>query len=153
MKWGMLSVIAVTTTLFITNIATIFLFGNITGQFVYPVMSASPYISYSDFFENLEAVVMAIWIGGLFIKIAFYQYVLVQNTALWLNLSDYKSLALPIGLLITIFGVWGVSNFQELSHFLDVIIPFTSLTYYIVIPVILLLIALVQNRNRQKAGN
>lgn len=32
-------------------------------------MSAAQYISYADLFENIEAVIMAIWIGGTFIKL------------------------------------------------------------------------------------
>lgn len=151
-KWGMFSVIAVTVTLVITNFATLFLFGNITGSFLYPVMSASRYISYADFFENLDAVVMAIWIGGGFIKMAFTHYLLVLLTAQWLNLSDYKSLALPIGLLLTLFGIWLPSSIQEMGHFFSVILPFQSAVHNICIPVILLLIALFQNRNQQKSG-
>lgn len=148
-KWGMFSVIAVMSTLVITNIATLLLFGGITGNFIYPVMSASRYISYADFFENLDAVVLSIWIGGTFIKMGLYQYVLVLGTAQWLNLSDYKSLALPFGLLSTLFGIWFAPNLQVEAQYFELFSPFTGTMYHIVLPVILLLIALFQNRNRQ----
>lgn len=150
MKWGMFSVLAVMVTSVITNLATLLLFGGITGNFVYPVMEAAKYISFADFFENLEAIVMAIWIGGMFIKLGLYHYVLVLNTAQWLNLSDYKRLALPFGLLITILGVWIAPNLQEMAHNLEVSFPFLSATFFIVIPVALLLIALFRNRNKKK---
>lgn len=153
MKPGMFSVLAVMVTLVITNLATLFLFGGITGSFTYPVMTASRYISYADFFENLEAVVMAIWIGGSFIKQGVYHYVLVLNTAHWLNLSDYKPLALPFGLLITIFGIWLSPNLPEQAHHFSVTTPFENLTFFFVIPVILLLIALIRKRNQQNVGN
>ncbi|MEW9673043.1 endospore germination permease [Ammoniphilus sp. 3BR4] len=152
MKWGVFSVLAVMVTLVITNLATLFLFGGITGSFTYPVMSASRYISYADFFENLEAVVMAIWIGGSFVKLGLYHYVLVLNTAQWLNLSDYKPLALPFGLLLTLFGIWVSPNLSEIAHHFRVTSPFENLTIYIIIPAILLLIALLRKRNRQKTG-
>lgn len=152
LKWGMFSVLAVMVTLVITNLGALLLFGGITGSFVYPFMSASQYISYADFFENLESLVMAIWIGGTFIKLGLYHYVLVLNTAQWLNLSDYKPLALPFGLLITLFGIWSAPNMPELAHHFIVTTPFLFTTIYIVIPVTLLLIAVLRNRNRQKAG-
>jgi spore germination protein KB len=146
-KWGIYSVLAVMLTLVMTNFAILFLFGNITGNFVYPVMSASRYISYADFFENLESIVMAIWIGGTFIKLGVMQYVLVLNTAQWLNLSDYKPIAMPFALLMILFGFWISPNISELSHFLDVTIPFLTLTLWIIIPAILLMIALLRKES------
>lgn len=152
MKWGMISVIASMVSLVMTNLTTILLFGRITGSFTYPVMSASRYISYADFFENLDAVVMAIWIGGTFIKLGLYNYALVLGSAQWLNLSDYKPLTLPFGLLITIFGIWIAPNLTEVSHQILVVNPFGLVILYILIPGSLLLIALLQNRNRQRVG-
>ncbi|RCW43464.1 GerAB/ArcD/ProY family transporter [Paenibacillus prosopidis] len=152
MKWSMFTVLAVLVTLLITNLATLLLFGGITGSFVFPFMSAARYISYADFFENLESVIMAIWIGGTFIKMGLYNYVLVLNTAQWLNLSDYKPLVLPFWMLLTLVGIWTAPNLPELAHSLSVTGPIISHTYFIVIPVILLLIAVLRNRMRQKAG-
>lgn len=152
MKWGIFSVLAVMVTLFMINMSTLLLFGGITSSFVYPGMSAARYISYADFFENLEAVVMAIWIGGTFIKLGLFHYVLALNTAQWLNLSDYKSLALPFGLLLTLFGIWVAPNLSKQVHFFDVSLPFLFTTLYIIIPVILLFIALLRNKKRQKTG-
>jgi spore germination protein KB len=150
-KWGAFSVLAVMGTLLITNLATLLLFGTITGSFVYPVMSAARYISYAEFFENLESLVMAIWVGGTFIKMGVYHYVLVLNTAQWLNLSDYKPLALPFGMLLTIYGIWSATNIQEQALSFTVTSPFIDTLLFIIIPVTLLLIALIRNRNHKKA--
>lgn len=149
-KWGLYSVLVVMMTLVMTNLTTLLLFGGITGNFVYPVMSAARYISFADFFENLEALVMAIWIGGTFIKLGLMHYVLVLNTAQWLNLSDYKPTILPYALIITLFGIWITPNQPEQSHALNVTLPFVITTFWIVIPATLLLLALL--RNRQKSG-
>lgn len=147
-KWGMFSVIAVMVTLVMTNLVTLLLFGGITGHFLYPVMSAARYISYADFFENMEALVMAIWIGGTFIKLGLYHYVIVLNTAQWLNLSDYKSLTLPFGLLITLFGIWMFPNVSEHTNQLKVIVPLIQITLYFLIPSVILFIALFRNRKQ-----
>lgn len=147
LKGGMFSVVAVMVTLFITNLATLMLFGNITGHFVYPVMSASRYISYAEFFENLEAIVMVIWMGGTFIKLGLYHYVIALGTAQSLNLSEYKPLALPFGLLITLFGLWAAPNLPSQAHHFVIASPFETLTFYLIIPVILLCIGLLRKRN------
>ncbi|MEW9670622.1 endospore germination permease [Ammoniphilus sp. 3BR4] len=150
MNWGMFSVVILMLTIVITNLATLLLFGGTTGQFVYPVMSAARYISYAGFLENLETFVMAIWIGGTFIKLGLYHYVLVLNTAQWLNLSDYKPIVLPFALLLTLFGLWVTPNLPELAHHFSVYSPFELFTFYILIPVILLLVALFRKRYREK---
>ncbi|WP_240689013.1 endospore germination permease [Ammoniphilus sp. YIM 78166] len=146
LKWGFYSVLAVMATLVITNLATLLLFGNITGNFLYPVMSASRYIGYADFFENLESVVMAIWIGGSFIKLGIMYYITVLCTAQCLELSDYKLLSLPIGLLTTMMGVWAFPNVSEMSHYFSTVSAFVQPTYFIVIPACLLFIALLRER-------
>lgn len=146
LKWCYITVIAVMITLVTTNLSALLLFGTITGQFVYPFMNAARYISYADFFENMEALVMAIWVGGMFIKHGFYQYVLVLSTAQWLHLSDYKSIAYPIGVIITILGLWISPSVADMAHFIDVTLPFMSLCFFILIPVMLLLIAVLKRK-------
>src|SRR5690606_34502517 len=75
LKWGMFAVAGTMVTMVVTNLIALFLFGEITGQFVYPVITAARYIRFADFFENMEAIVMAIWISGSFIKLGVYHYV------------------------------------------------------------------------------
>jgi len=141
LKYGVFALFAVTLTLVITNLTVLFLFGGITGNFVYPFMSAARYISYADFFENLEALVMAIWIGAMFIKIGLFHYVLTLSTAQWLNLSNYKPLAIPFGLLLTLYGNWSNPNLQEQAHHVATTIPFLHIIFFILIPVSLLFLA------------
>ncbi|WP_167577617.1 endospore germination permease [Ammoniphilus sp. YIM 78166] len=140
LQWGFYSVLAVMVTLTVTSLATLFLFGNITGSFLYPVMSAVRYIQYADFFENLESVVMAIWIGGSFIKLGLMLYVVAMSTAQWLDFPDYKTLSLPMAFLITMMAIWVFPNVSEMSQFLTRTF-FMMITFFILIPATLLLIA------------
>ncbi|MEW9673438.1 endospore germination permease [Ammoniphilus sp. 3BR4] len=146
LKWGMISVVAVMVTLVMTNLAALLLFGGITGSFIFPIMTVARYISYADFFENLEAVVMAIWIGGTFIKLGLFQYTVVLNTAQWLNLSDYKPLTLPFGLLMTLFGIWVFPNLSEQAYASNLIYPILHPIMLVIIPTALLLFALLRKR-------
>ncbi|MCQ6561747.1 GerAB/ArcD/ProY family transporter [Paenibacillus mendelii] len=148
MKWGMISVVAVMLLMVLTNFAILFLFGGITGDLVYPVMTAAKYISLAGFFEHLESIVMAIWVASAFVKISVFYYVIVLGTAQWLNLSDYRPLVLPIGFILLLFSLWAAPNLQELTHFLG-----TSSTFYFVsvqvgIPLLLLSITLVKGEKK-----
>jgi spore germination protein KB len=146
LKLGMLSVISVSIILVIVNFASLFVFGTITETLTYPVMSAARYISIADFFEHLESIIMAIWVLGIFIKVSVFYYVLVLAAAQWLNLSDYRPLVLPFGLLLVTFAFWSASNLQELARHLSTTSPFYLLTFFIMIPVILLMIAFIRRK-------
>lgn len=150
LKWGMISVFAVMLMMLITNLFSLFLFGSITATFTYPVMSAARYINLADFFQNLESIVMAIWVAGTFIKISVFYYAIVLGTAHWLNLSDYRPLVFPLGFLIVFLSIWSASSLEELSHILSTSWPFYAILIQIVIPILLLLLAVIRKGNVPK---
>ncbi len=148
-KWGMISVTAVMLTLSLINIAVLFVLGGITSRFLYPAFSAVRYVSIADFLEHIEAIVMALWVAGVFVKIAVFYYALVLGTAQWLNLSDYRPITFPIGFLLLLFAVWSAPNLIELTHFLGSSSPFYRISIQTGIPLILLFIA----KWRRKTNN
>lgn len=152
MKAGLLAVLAVLGTMVMTNAAAFSLFGETTSTYVYPVMVAARYISFADFFEHLEALVMLIWVGGTFVKISMFYYAAVLGTAQWLGLSDYRPITLPIGFLLLLLGIWAAPGLPELVHFLDVISPFYFVTVQTAIPVLLLGLACLRKRAGASKG-
>lgn len=144
LRWGLLSVLAVMLTLFVTNTASLFVFGDITSTLAYPVMSAARYISIAEFFEHLESIFMAIWVAGTFIKISLFHYVLVLGTAQWSGLCVYRHLTLPIGLSLLMVSLWVAPSLQELVHFISTASPFYFVFIQIIIPLILLMIARIK---------
>lgn len=149
-KWSMISVFAVMFTMIVTNLFVLFLFGENTASYAYPIFNAARYISIADFFENLESMVMAIWVLELFVTISVFYYTLVLSTAQWLNLSDYRPIVFPLGLFIMIFSLWDLPSVMELNH-INFFTYFYSLSIQTLIPLLLLLIAVLQKRNRQKS--
>ncbi len=152
MKWGMISVIAVMVTMLITNFAVLFVLGDISANLIYPVMSAVQYISIADFLEHLEAIVMAVWVTGAFIKISVFYYALTLGTAQWLNLSDYRPVVFPLGFLLLVFAIWSAPNLSEMAHFLGTTAPFYSISIQTVIPLFLLIIAFIRNKGAGPRG-
>ncbi|UOF92888.1 GerAB/ArcD/ProY family transporter [Fodinisporobacter ferrooxydans] len=142
-KWGMISVLSVALTMVVTNLTALFLFGGtMISSYLYPVFEASRYISIADFFEHLEAVVMVVWVAGIFIKVSVFFYVLSLGTAQWLNLSDYRVVVFPYGFLLILFGMWVTSNIQEMSRFLELVSPLHSPLFLLAIPLCLLFLAM-----------
>lgn len=145
-KWSITTVVAVMFTLIITNLATLFVFGNITDDFTYPVMEAARYISIAEFIQHLDSVVMAIWVGGIFVKISIFYYAIVLSTAQWLKLSDYRPIVFPIGIFIAVLGFWSAANLQELEKFLSSIFPVYAFIFLAFIPIILLVAAVIRGK-------
>ncbi|CRK83275.1 spore germination protein [Neobacillus massiliamazoniensis] len=96
-KWGILSVMAVTLTMVISNLATVSVFNGTSWDLTYPVMTLAKYVSIAHFFEHIESVIMAAWITGVFIKFSVFYYSHVLGTAQRLRISDYKTVILPLG--------------------------------------------------------
>ncbi|MEW9673362.1 endospore germination permease [Ammoniphilus sp. 3BR4] len=152
LRWAMISVFLVLVVMLVTNLATLFIMGGITATLAYPVMSIVRYISIADFLEHLESLVMAMWVAGAFIKISVFYYALVLGTAQWLNLSDYRPLIFPLGLLLTLFAIWSAPNLAELAHFLGTASVFYLTSVQTAIPLLLWMIAQLRRRKDRKKG-
>ena len=149
MKWGMASVTGVMLTMVLINLVTLFLLGQEITAFTYPLMEVARYISIADFFENLQSVIMMLWVLGAFVKISVFIYAVALGTGQWLNLSDYRPLVLPLGFLVFLFSLWDLPNLSALAHFQEKEGPYYLTSIQIVIPLLLLLIAVVRRRSRK----
>ncbi|MDQ0216252.1 spore germination protein KB [Oikeobacillus pervagus] len=146
MKYGMVSVLIVMITLVLVNLIVLFVFGTTTASKVYPLMDVSRYISVADFFENLESVTMAVWIGGAFVKTAVFYYAAAIGTAQLLNLKDYRSVIWPIGILIIEFSFWSVNSSMDLESYLNRTFPLYAFIIQTSIPLFLLVLATIRKR-------
>ncbi len=149
MKYGMMTVFAVMMTLVVVNFIVLFVLGPTTASRVYPLMLVARYISIADFFEHLESIVMAIWVVGAFVKISVFYYAAALGTAQWLNLSDYRPVVWPLGILIVAFSFWSHPSTVEFSRYLVGVFPFYGLLIQTIIPLFLLVIAFVRKRKSQ----
>ncbi|USK61411.1 GerAB/ArcD/ProY family transporter [Peribacillus asahii] len=149
MKYGMMTVFVVMMTLVVVNLIVLFILGSATPTKFYPLMSIARYISLGGFFEHLESAVMAIWVVGAFIKISVFYYGIALGTAQWLNLSDYRPIVWPLGILLVIFSFWSLPSTVELHKYSVETFPFLGLLIQMIIPLCLLGIAVARKRKHQ----
>ncbi|WP_416825425.1 GerAB/ArcD/ProY family transporter [Ectobacillus polymachus] len=145
-KWSTITVIAVTLTMAITNLTTVFVLGDITQDKLYPVKNIAKYISLVHFFEHVEAISIAVWITGAFIKFSLLYYALVLGTTQVLNVSDYKLFVLPLGFLQVLFSIWVAPSFQEIAHFFSTAGAFYFPFIEVIIPLFLLFVGLIRKK-------
>jgi spore germination protein KB len=128
-------------TLIVSNLATLLLLGNVTGSYTYPFLILARYINLFEFFTHLEAIFMAIWVLGAFVKICVFFYVAVLGAAQWLKLSDYRPIVFPFGFLLTLISMWVAPNLQKLNDAISKSVSFAVLTMFVAVPVLLLCLA------------
>ncbi|HET7658434.1 MAG TPA: endospore germination permease [Bacillales bacterium] len=148
-RWGTVVIIATVVTLSVVNLICVFVFGNLVPTLTYPVMTLIRYINIADFFEHIDALLLIIWVVGVFLKLAFFQYCIMLGTAQWFNMSDYRPLALPIGFLTVLLGIWVAPNLQELTRFISSTDYFYMISFFVVYPLLLLVIAFIRKRFNQ----
>ncbi|AEI43638.1 GerAB/ArcD/ProY family transporter [Paenibacillus mucilaginosus] len=144
--------LGVLATLVLTGIWSLMLFGNTVSRQMYPLMSAAEYISLAGFLQHLEALILAVWISVMFIKITMIHYVVCLGAAEWLRLSGFRQLVVPLGFLTLVFAVWAAPNQQELAGFLGSIVPMYGLLVRLVLPLLLWAAAAVFHGRRGRGG-
>ncbi|SDZ58043.1 spore germination protein KB [Evansella caseinilytica] len=145
-KWNVICLILIAVSLSFTNLATYLLFGALTEELSYPLISATRYISVADFFENIESVVMALWVAGAYVKITAFYYTFVIGTAQWLKLPNYRPLVFPIGIILVISGLWAAQSFTEVKDSIGKVLPFYLPLFGTAIPFALLIIAALKKK-------
>ncbi|WP_435169745.1 GerAB/ArcD/ProY family transporter [Paenibacillus glycanilyticus] len=145
-KYSFLSLLAVSASLTYVCLVALFVLGPDTANKVYPVLTAFRYISRADFFENLEALLLAMWVVGNFIKIAAVYYAAVLSFTSCFNLKDYKPYVFPIGILIVIHCFWDIPSFFKMAGFLATVGSFHLSTFMLVVPFLLFIIALCRKQ-------
>ncbi|MEK4661016.1 endospore germination permease [Priestia sp. FSL H7-0729] len=109
------SLLITTTAMTVINLFCLFLIGDLTDSFVYPVMIAARYITIADFLQHIESLIIAVWIFGIFVKISVFLYIFATSTAEWFGLKDYKPVVAPLSFLCMVYAYWVVSGGSSAS--------------------------------------
>ncbi|WP_243291623.1 endospore germination permease [Bacillus sp. FJAT-47783] len=152
LKWMGISIFSVMISFVIVNLLILFFIGEIGAKDNnYPLLMAARYIGVAGFFENLESVAISVWVLGNFVKFSAVHYCIVLGTAQWLNLSDYRPIVFPLGMLTMVFSFWGMPSQIDIIHYLVLTgFPLYSLLIQTIIPLLLLGIAIVRKGKMKK---
>ncbi|MHA7964306.1 GerAB/ArcD/ProY family transporter [Paenibacillus sp. CAU 1782] len=149
----LISLFITTAALVCSNLFCLFLLGDLTNSFAYPVMIAARYITIADFLQHIEAIVIAIWIFGIFVKISVFLYIFATATAQWLGLRDYKPVVFPLSYLCMVYTYWIVSDRPGASNLVGTSANLYTLLFLTALPTALYIVALLKKmRGRRKKG-
>lgn len=130
-------------------IPTILIFGpELTSNLIYPELELIRYIRAGYFLENLDPVLIAIWLTSLFIKISLFLYVAVLALTHTFGLHDHRPLSLSMTAIMVGLSLYMVKTGADLAHLL----VHGEVTFLIVtesIPILYLLVDGVRSRLRK----
>ncbi|MFZ5631568.1 MAG: GerAB/ArcD/ProY family transporter [Bacillota bacterium] len=122
-------------------VANTAVFGPAVGRMTFPTFSLIRQVSIANFLERIESVHVAIWVLGMFGKIALFYYAAVLGAAQLANLKDYRPLVLPVGVILAALATLVAANSQEVVEYIVRGWPPFSFVFEYIIPTILLALA------------
>lgn len=100
-------------------IPTLLIFGpQLTGNMIYPELELIRYIRAGAFLENLDPVLMVVWLTSLFIKISLFLYVAILVLTHTFGLNDHKPLTFSMTAMMMGLSLFMVKTKTELAHLL-----------------------------------
>jgi spore germination protein KB len=113
---------------------------------VFPGIARYRTINIAGFLGRLEALGMANWVTGGFVKVSVFYWVTVLGIAQVLELKDYRPLVLPVGALLLDLSILNHPRAIDLNHFVVMGLPPFVATFAVVIPLLLLVTALARGK-------
>lgn len=132
-------------TLSVSGLVSVLLFGKHAGTMNYPFIEVVRYISIGEFFQHIDALMLAAWLLGTFVQLTTYLYTAVLGAAQWFGLKQYRALAFPIGLFTLVISMWGPSGMGEFEIYLrtsNVVLDF----FYIFLILLLFVVAWIRGK-------
>jgi spore germination protein KB len=124
---------------------------DLTARSQFPLLSTVQTIQVADFLERLDVFFMLALVIGIFFKISVLFYAAVIGTANVFKIKSPSRLSYPLGLVVLFMSITIASNFQEHLHEgLKVAMFVLHIPLFAIIPPLLLLVAFLKNREKQR---
>ncbi|MCR8635042.1 GerAB/ArcD/ProY family transporter [Paenibacillus radicis (ex Xue et al. 2023)] len=152
-KWGIISLSAVVLSLTYINLIILFLLGPDIANKIYPLLVAFRSIGVASFLENLESLLLVMWVVGNFIKLSGFFYMAALAFGQCFELSDCRPIIFPLGLLIAITSLWDLPSLPVMEELIRYVAPFELPTMLTLIPLLLLILAVLRKRKATAGGD
>ncbi|NHM27557.1 endospore germination permease [Desulfofundulus sp. TPOSR] len=116
----------------------------VTAAMNFPALEMVRAIRLGAFMTHLDVVIVAVWVGGIFLKLALLYYVVTLGLAQWLGLSSYQPLLAPVGIWMVIYSLFAYHSIADFWALELKVFPGYSLFHTFLIPLFLLVVAWVR---------
>jgi spore germination protein KB len=115
-----------------------------TERLLYPGYSLAKKINVGHFVERVESSVAAFWVISIYFKLSLYFYGFVAGLAQLFQLSHYRSIVLPCGMLVVIYSFVVYPNVSYMQKWdTQIFIPY-AIFFGIVLPGLLFVVGKIR---------
>ncbi|UOF88821.1 spore germination protein [Fodinisporobacter ferrooxydans] len=150
--FGIGTIIAGVMLIIVVLLSILVIGADLTALQIYPSYVIVKKISIGHFLERIEAVMAGIWFLTIYFKLTLCFYAVALGLAQILKLKDYRCLTFPLGMIAMAFSIVGSPNIIYFNTFVAKIWTPYSLTFGLVLPLVLLAVN-TWNRKRAKKMN
>ena len=147
-SWGILIAAIV---MIITTIRNIAVLGNMINSYYFPSYAAVGTIKIGDFVERIEVTVSFVFVFNVFIKTSICLLVACKGFGKVLNLKDYRSIVIQMGLLMIYFSYTVYDNSMEMKNWAIRVYPFYAFPFQVILPIIIWIFAEIKARKIKNA--
>lgn len=116
----------------------------IAASLFYPTFTEIEYINLGDFLQNLQVLSVILWLFGSFGRVSFFLYTSSLSASQSLGLSGYRSLVIPISIIILMAAIFVFPGNLMVREFLSGTYPYISLSLGMILPAALMAVAAVR---------
>ncbi|MFD2614828.1 GerAB/ArcD/ProY family transporter [Paenibacillus gansuensis] len=146
LKVSMIAYSGISVFIFLIVLLSIMILGTLTGKLTYSVLSVMQYIGIEGSFERLEAIAVAMWVLGNFVKVSVSLFILCLSVSQVLEIRNYRDIVAPLTILSIIGSIWIFKNAAELQIHLAFVYPVGGFITQTLIPLALLIIDTIKRK-------
>ncbi len=135
---------------FLVILAVIGVTGELTANFLFPVLDLARLIRPSLFLTNVDPLILMPWILGGTVKITVFHYCATLAAAQLFRLRNYGVVAVINGIILGVLSLILWEDVVELAEQIARVIPPYFLFIQVGIPLVLLVIAVIGRKGRQE---
>lgn len=130
----------------ITLLSILVLGGEDTANEFFPSFELAKKIELGEFVQRVEVIVAGMWFITMYVKLLICFYITVLCLSQTLCLSEYRSIALPLGFILYAVSIIIVPDLGFLLSFDIMAWPFYAFTFGLLYPLILLGVGAIRGK-------
>ncbi|MFC5653295.1 endospore germination permease [Paenibacillus solisilvae] len=132
---------------FVATLFVIMTFGpNLSARMVYPFYEVVRFIFMMEFIQNVDVVVIVIWMTSFFIKLCLYLFVTSYGTAQLLHVKNWRKMIWIISFVVLILALVPRNELFSIQYNQKYIIPIVVPFNYIFVPLLLWVVGVIRKK-------
>ncbi|MDH7577011.1 MAG: endospore germination permease [Bacillota bacterium] len=123
-----------------------------TARLVFPTFDLAKTVRLGGFLERMESLVVGVWVSAVGLKVMVIYYAAALAFAQSFNLSDYRPLVLPGGVILVALSILEFTDIIHLREFLARFWGPLGITVQGGIPLLLFFLALIRKKGITNQG-